>query len=74
MARTFSIEHRNLSENSFPRREDTWVISADPVETKLDDGSTRISLGFPVLAVSGWVGEPEEFAKRVAELLTEAGS
>lgn len=46
-------------------------INVDPVETTVADGTTRISMGFPVLYVTGWVSEPETFAKRVAEVLTE---
>ncbi len=71
MAQTFSIERRNLSEASFPRREDTWVISVDPVEKHNPNGSKTVSVGFPVLALSGWVGEPEKFAALVAEVLTK---
>lgn len=45
-------------------------INVDPVETTGEDGTTRISMGFPVLYVTGWVSDPEAFAKRVAEVLT----
>lgn len=68
---TFTFEHRSLVESSFPRRENTFVISAEPITTENPDRSTTISVGFPILALSGWVGEPERFAELVARLLTE---
>ena len=46
-------------------------ICVDPTETTGDDGTTRISMGFPVLYVTGWVADQEAFAKRVAEVLTQ---
>lgn len=47
-------------------------ICVDPVETDMGNGTTRISVGFPVLYVTGWVSDPaESFAKRVAEVLTQ---
>lgn len=46
-------------------------ICVDPIETDMGNGTTRISVGFPVLYVTGWVSDPEAFAKRVAEVLTQ---
>lgn len=46
-------------------------INVDPVETTGEDGTTRISMGFPVLYVTGWVADQEFFATRVAEVLTQ---
>lgn len=43
------------------------VIHKAPVHTRNDDGSTNITLGFPVCEVSDWVGEDQ--ASTVAELL-----
>lgn len=45
-------------------------IAVDPVETETEAG-TSISMGFPVLYVAGWVSEPEKFAARVAQVLTD---
>jgi hypothetical protein len=70
-ARTFSVQVRPTTERMKSAFGDVTVtVVADPVEEKQDNGTTRVSMGFPVLHVSGWVGEPEAFAKRVAELLT----
>jgi hypothetical protein len=70
MVQTFTARaERRLTETSFPRGEDTFVIHMEPVETQ-HDGYKTISMGFPVLAVSDWVAGKEEFAKKVAELLT----
>lgn len=67
---TFSAEKRNLSESSFPQSEDTYVVSVDPVETMNGNGSKTISVGFPVLAISGWVSDPKDVAELIAKLLT----
>lgn len=48
------------------------IIDADPIQRDNPDGSTSISVGFPVLLVSGWVAEPEQFAAKVAALLQGA--
>lgn len=46
------------------------IIHIDPRHTKTETG-TRTRMGFPILLVSGWVDEPEEFARKVAALLEE---
>lgn len=47
-----------------------YVVCVDPVETPTEGGK-HVSIGFPVLIVTAWVKDPEVFARRVAELLTE---
>lgn len=75
MSQTFTARAESrLTESSFPRHEDTFIIHVDPVERENPDlpGSKIIGCGFPVLAVSGWVAGKEAFAERVATLLTIA--
>jgi hypothetical protein len=72
-ARTFSVrleKRRAVVEHMTDLESGVFVISADPLTTKTEGGS-RISMGFPVLLVSGWVGDAEEFAGKVAKLLGE---
>ena len=69
MAPTFTVDTR-------PFRRDFWgkqmvVISKEPSERDLPDGSKAISIGFPVAVLTGWVGDGEEVAKLIADLLTE---
>lgn len=72
--RTFSVTletRKGTLRDLVDRPEGVAMIHADPMERKMEDGSTRISMGFPVLLVTSWVAEPEEFARKVAKLLEE---
>ena len=70
MAATFKAE-----EVSPPRRDEwgdrVWRVCIEPSERVRDDGSRAISMGFPILYLSGWVGEPDEISALIAGLLTE---
>lgn len=46
------------------------VIRYNPPETKRPDGSTRIGLNFPALAITAWVGEADKIAAQIARDLT----
>ena len=74
MSRTFSMEvdtRRGITRQMV--NDDTSVIiRADPIHTRTEKGET-ISIGFPVLIVTGWVNEPEAFAAKVVERLNGAG-
>lgn len=78
MSRTFSTtlekRTRTILDMVDQGQEGAVIIHADPVHTKSPTGE-RISVGFPVLVVTGWVAEAARFAARVAELLAmdEAG-
>ena len=71
--RSFSVtvETRSGNIRSMIDDERAVVIHADPLTRKTTTGS-RVSMGFPVLVVSGWVADAEEFARKVAALLEEA--
>lgn len=75
-SQTFSVscEQRiGIARGMLPEPDEaTYVIRVDPLETPQPGGGSSIRMGFPVLVVTGWVAEPEAFAKRVAELLQEA--
>lgn len=73
--RTFSValETRpSVARHMIDGEEGVFVIRADPLTTKRPGGGTSIAMGFPVLLVSSWVSDPEEFAAKVAALLQEA--
>jgi hypothetical protein len=72
--RTFSVkvEKRSACIQALLDERGVVVIHADPLSRPDPDGGQRISMGFPVLMVSGWVAEPEAFAAKIAELLAEA--
>ena len=52
-------------------RADGRKVFKEAVETKNEDGSTSISIGFPVLEVWEHLTEPVKFAEHVAKVLSE---
>jgi hypothetical protein len=70
MGRSFSIEKRPLrAKQSFDA--DAWFVCIDPQHSKNADGSTSVSMGFPVCAVTGWVSDGDKIADLIARLLAE---
>lgn len=48
------------------------TIFKEPVERKNADGSTSITIGFPVFEVTDYVTNPEHVAKVVAEMMSSS--
>lgn len=73
MARTFSLVTTPTPNHLIDLLgETTHAIHADPVTRKLENGKTGISMGFPLLYLSGWAGNPEDLGKVIIELLNGA--
>jgi hypothetical protein len=57
---------RNLDRED--REQETFAVHYQPPPKKTDKG-TSIGLRFPTLIVSGYCGQPQEIAERVARIL-----
>lgn len=77
MARTFKAEAvprdflGGFKRGDYDPKGQAFRIMAEPEETRHADGSSSISLGFPLLLLSAYCGEAEAVAERVAEVLTK---
>lgn len=54
-------------------RADGLQIFAEPIHQKMPDGTTRISLGFPVATVNKNLVTPDRVAKQIAKAMNDAG-
>lgn len=69
MSQVFTAEERPFRRDHFDKT--VWVVSVESQERDNGDGTHNISVGFPVVAVTGWVNNADKFAARLAEILTE---
>lgn len=69
MSQVFTAEERPFRRDNFDKT--AWVVSIKPQERDNGDGTRNISVGFPVVVVTGWVNNADKFAARLAEILTE---
>lgn len=69
MSQVFTAEERPFRRDMFEKA--AWVVSLRPESRDNGDGTKTISVGFPVVVVTGWVNNADKFANRLAEILTE---
>jgi phenylpyruvate tautomerase PptA (4-oxalocrotonate tautomerase family) len=68
--RTFSAELQDFRRDFFDKK--VWMINVDGLATTASDGrTTGFSVGFPALALTGFLADKETLAKRIAETLSQ---